>query len=71
MSSPPIPAADVDDFEIDFGEEPDEPTPAPTPTPPAKANAKPKSQARSEPDPVMGDDAVADFLSTIQLDDEE
>ncbi len=69
VSSPPVPAADVDEFEIDFGEEPDEP--ASTPTPPAKANAKSNVKSDPEPDPVIGDDAVADFLSTIQLDDEE
>jgi len=71
VSSPPVPAADVDDFEIDFGEAPDEPTSAPSPTPPAKANPKSATKSEPEPDPVIGDDAVADFLSTIQLDDEE
>ncbi len=73
VSSPPIPAADVDDFEIDFGEESDEPTL--TPAPPAKTNAKANTKSEPEPEPepepVVGDDAVADFLSTIQLDDED
>jgi len=71
VSSPPIPTAEVDDFEIDFGEEPDKPAAAPSPS--AKADAEPKAKSRSEPEPDTGisDDAVADFLSTIQLDDED
>lgn len=71
VSSPPIPAGDVDEFEIDFGEEPDETTPSPAP--PEKANAKSaaKPDPEPEPDPGVSDDAVADFLSTIHLDDEE
>ncbi len=73
VSSPPIPTAEIDDFEIDFGEEEEPEEPAPSATPPAKANANANAKAKSEPepDPVIGDDAVADFLSTIQLDDEE
>ena len=73
VSSPPIPTAEVDDFEIDFGEEPDQPAPSPAPTPSAKAKAEPKPKPKSdpEPDPGISDDAVADFLSTIQLDDED
>ena len=47
VSSPPIPAADVEDFEIDFGEEPDEPTPTPTSTPPAKAKRQAQHQIRA------------------------
>jgi predicted component of type VI protein secretion system len=69
VSSPPIPAEDVEDFEIDFGEESDQPSTTPTSTPPAKTKVEPKPDP--EPDPVIGDDAVADFLSTIQLDDED
>ena len=71
VSSPPIPTAEIDDFEIDFGEEPDQPASTPTPAPTAKAKAEPKPKSDPEPDPVISDDAVADFLSTIQLDDED
>jgi pSer/pThr/pTyr-binding forkhead associated (FHA) protein len=77
VSSPPIPTAEIDDFEIDFGEEPDPsaatPSPAATPTPTPKASDKPEPKPKSEPEPDAGisDDAVADFLSTIQLDDED
>jgi pSer/pThr/pTyr-binding forkhead associated (FHA) protein len=75
VSSPPIPTAEIDDFEIDFGEEADQPTSTAAPIPAAKADAepkpKPKPKADPEPDPGISDDAVADFLSTIQLDDED
>ena len=73
VSSPPIPTAEIDDFEIDFGEEADQPTSTQSPTPAAKADAEPKPKPKADPvpDPGISDDAVADFLSTIQLDDED
>ena len=74
---------DDDSFEIDFDEELPGAAPAPepiraaTPTPPpadatAKATkvAKPEPEAKDEFEGEVGDDAVADFLMNLKIDDE-
>jgi predicted component of type VI protein secretion system len=68
--SNPAPAAAAD-FDIDFEPEA-EPEPAPAPAPaPAKATAKAKEpEPAPKPEDVhVADDAIADFLSGIKLDD--
>ena len=68
-----IPGASSDEFEIDFDETPEpiseEQTVAVPPKKPAAKAAEPEPPTPAAPD--LGDDAIADFLLDIKLDDED
>jgi predicted component of type VI protein secretion system len=82
----PIPVVGLDDeYEINFDDEPDAPTVMPPPAakvaPPPAAKTKPgATPARPQPEPTRrpaieleageGEEAVADFLKAIRLDDD-
>lgn len=67
-----------DDFEIEFDDEPEAVTAAPAPKEPAApaaveaaAPAESASKPQPEPQDAMAEDAIADFLLDIKLDEEE
>jgi len=68
LKATPLPI-DIEEYAIDFGDGADEPTQTPGAAAKAKSDIEPEPEA--EPAIELGDDAVADFLSTIKLEDED
>lgn len=75
----PVAVDDDEEFEIDFDDEPTAApgpataaTSAPTPVPPEPKKAPAAPAAASAPsEPALADEAIADFLLDIKLDDDE
>ena len=75
MRSAAVAEPDVDEFAIPFDEEPAAPEPVPAPAAPPKKEEPAAPKKAVEPEPAVAksgaDEAIADFLLDIRLDEDE